>query len=61
MPGKNGHHFADDIFRRSFLIEDIWISIKISQKFISMGPVNDIPALGQLMAWQQAINWTDDR
>ena len=31
-PGQNGHHFADDMFKRIFLNENIWISNKISLK-----------------------------
>ena len=29
-------------------------AIKISLKFVPNGPVNDIPALGQIMAWCRA-------
>ena len=41
-----------------------WISIKISLKFVPKGPINNIPALVQVMAlvptrWQ-AIIWTND-
>ena len=31
--------------------ENIWIAIKISLKFLPKGPINIIPALGQIMAW----------
>ena len=33
------------------LNENLWISIKIALKFIPKGPVNDITALFQIMAW----------
>ena len=36
-----------------FLIESIWISIKISLKFIAKGPINNIPALVRIMAWRR--------
>ena len=44
MPRQNGRHFPDDIFKYNFLNEDVWISIKISLKFIPKGPINNIPA-----------------
>ena len=51
-PRQNGRHFADDIFKCIFQIENIWISFKISLKFVPKGPINNIPALVQLMAWR---------
>ena len=33
--------------------ENIWISIKMSPKFIPKGPINNIPALVHIMAWRQ--------
>ena len=38
-------------FQMHFLNENVWISIKISLKFVSKGPNNNIPALFQIMAW----------
>ena len=52
-PKQNGRHFADDIFKSIFLNENVWISIKISLKFVLKGPINDIPALVQIMAWRR--------
>ena len=49
-PRQNGHHFADDIFNCIFLNENIWISIKISLKFVLKSPINNIPTLIQIMA-----------
>ena len=43
--------FADDIFKHIFLNENARISIKISLKFVPKGPINNIPALVQIMAW----------
>ena len=50
-PRQNGRHFADDIFKRIFFNENVWISIKISLKFVPKGPINIIPAMFQIMAW----------
>ena len=50
-PRQNGWHFADYIFKRIFFNENVWISIKISLKFVPKGPINKIPALFQIMAW----------
>ena len=44
-PRRNEQHFADDIFKRIFFNENVWISIKISPKFVPKGPINNIPAL----------------
>ena len=52
-PRQNGRHFADDIFKCIFLNENIWISIRISMKFVPEGPINNIPALVQIMAWRR--------
>ena len=51
-PRQNGRHFPDDIFKCIFLNENVWILIKISVKFVPWGPINDIPALVQIMAWR---------
>ena len=51
--GKNGHHFPDDIFKWIFSNENIWILIKISLKFVPMGPINNILALVLIMAWRR--------
>ena len=50
-PRQNGRHFADDIFKWIFLNENVWIPIKFSVKFVPQGPINNIPALVQIMAW----------
>ena len=52
-PRQNGRHFADDIFKRIFLNENVWIPIKISLKFVPKGPINNIPALVQMMVWRR--------
>ena len=48
---QNGRHFPDDIFKCIFLNERVLILIKISLKFVPRGPINNIPALVQIMAW----------
>ena len=52
-PRQNGRHFADDILKCIFLNENVWISIKISLKFAPKCPINNIPALVQIMAWRR--------
>ena len=52
-PRQNGRHFADDTFKRIFLNENVGISIKISLKFVPKGPIYNIPALIQIMAWRR--------
>ena len=52
-PRQNGRHFAYGIFKHIFLNENVWISIKISLKFVPKGPINNIPALVQIMAWRR--------
>ena len=51
-PRQNGRLFADDIFKYIFLNENVWISIKISLKFVPKGWINNIPALVSIMAWR---------
>ena len=51
-PGQDGCQFPNDIFKYIFLNENIWISIGILLKFVLKGPINNIPALVQIMAWR---------
>ena len=53
-PRQNDRHFADDIFKPIFFNEYIRISIKISLKFVPKVPINNIPALVQIMAWRRS-------
>ena len=48
---QNGRHFADDSFKRIFINEKCFISIRISLKFAPEGPIDNKAALVQLMAW----------
>ena len=52
-PRQNGRHFPDDIFKCIFVNENVWILVKISLKFVPKGPINNIPALVQIMAWHR--------
>ena len=52
-PRQEGGHFPDDVFKCIFLNENVWISIKISLRFVPKGPINNIPALIQIMAWRR--------
>ena len=60
---QNGHHFTDDIFKYNFLNEGVWISVKISLKFVpnsecmysSLGSDN-----GMAPVRLQAVIWTND-
>ena len=53
-PRRNSRYNADDIFKWIFLNENVWIPIKISLKFVPKGPINNIPALVQIMAWRRS-------
>ena len=50
-PRRNRCHFAVDMFKCIFVYENVLIAIRISLKFIPKGPINNIPALVQIMAW----------
>ena len=50
---QNGRHFPEDNLKRIFLNQNVWISIKISLKFVPRGPINNFPALVQIMAWRR--------
>ena len=52
-PRQHGHHFPDDIFKCIFVNENVWISIKFSLNIVPGGPINNIPALVQIMAWRR--------
>ena len=52
-PRQDGHHFPDDIFK-CVLNENLQIFIKMSLTFVPKGPINNIPALVQIMAWRRS-------
>ena len=45
--------FTDYILKHIFLNENIRISIQFSLKFVPKGPIDNIPALVQIMAWHR--------
>ena len=53
-PRQNRRHFADDVFKCNLLNESVWISIENSLRFVPKGPINNIPALVQIMAWRRS-------
>ena len=52
-PRQNRRHFPDDIFKCIFLNENVGIPVKISLKYVPKGPIINIPALVQIMAWRR--------
>ena len=50
-PRQTGCRFADDVFKCIFFNENVLISLKISPKFVPKVPINNIPALVQILAW----------
>ena len=50
---QNCRYFADDIFKCIFLNSDVWVSLKISLKFVPKFPINNNPALVQIKAWRR--------
>ena len=50
LPGQNGRHFADDIFRCIFVNEKFCVFVKISLKFVPKGLIDNNPALVLIMA-----------
>ena len=53
-PRQNGHPFADNTFKRIFLDKNVKVSIRISLKFVLNGPIANIPAFVQIMAWRRS-------
>ena len=54
--GQNGRRFADNIFRLTFVNEKFGILRKNSLKFVPKGPIDNNPALVQIMAWRRLGN-----
>ena len=52
-PRQNGLHFAGDILKCIFLNENVWISIKMSRRFVPKCPIGSGPALVHIMAWRR--------
>ena len=52
-PRQDGHYFAEDVLKCIFLNENVWISLTIPPKFVPRGPINNIPALVQIITWRR--------
>ena len=50
---EKGRHFANDTVKCIFVNENLWNPIKISLQFVPKGPINNIQALVQIMAWRR--------
>ena len=63
-PRQNGRYFADDIFKCISLDENVWISLKMSLKFVPKVRINNIPALVLIMAWRRSddepLSWLSE-
>ena len=53
-PRQDGRHFADDIFTCIFFNENCCILNKFSLKYVRKGPIDNNPALVQIMAWRRS-------
>ena len=53
-PRQDGRRLPDDTFERIFFEENVRISIKISLNFAPKSPIDNIPALFQIMAWRRS-------
>ena len=49
--GKNCRYVPDDIFKCILLNDSVLILNKIPLKFVPKTPINNIPAMVQIMAW----------
>ena len=58
-PPPHTHHLTDHIFRCIFMNEKFYILIKISLKFVPKCPIDNNTTLVYIMAWHQAIIWTN--
>ena len=56
-PRQDGRYFADHLFKYVLLNENVWISNKLSLKFVPKDSIKNIPALDQIigavMAWRR--------
>ena len=50
LPHWGRDKMGDDNSKFIFLNENVWIFIKISLRFVTKGPINNIPVLVELMA-----------
>ena len=60
---QNGCHFAGNVFKCIFFKENVQMSFKISLTFVPKHPIENNPALVQVINWRptgQTIIWTND-
>ena len=50
---KNVQQFPDDVFKFTFFNENYCILIQFSLEYVTKGPVDNTPALFQIMAWRR--------
>ena len=55
-PRQDGRYFADDIFTCIFSNENCCILLKFSLKYVRKGPIDNNPALVQIMAWRRSCD-----
>ena len=53
-PGQNGRHFANDIFKCTFVNKNVLISKKNWLKIVLKGPIDNTTALVQIIAWRRS-------
>ena len=51
---QNRRNVEDNIFKRIFLNGNCCVFIEISLRFVPKGPINNIPAFVQMMAWHRS-------
>ena len=59
-PRQHGLHFQDDILKWIFLNGYIRVRSKCHQTLFLGGKINKTAVLVQMVAWRQAIVWTND-
>ena len=52
-PRQDGRHFVYNIFKCIFFNENCCILIKILLKYVRKGPIDNNPALAQILGWCQ--------
>ena len=53
-PGQDGSHFADAIFMCIFINENCCTLITLSLKYVRKNPIDNNPALVQIMTWRRS-------
>ena len=48
--------FSRPHFQMHFLVSKLWIPNKIPMKFVAKGPINNVPALVQIISWHRPGN-----